>query len=136
NVSWLRSRISTYRSPAGPPAGPTSPCAVSLMRVPVSTPAGTLTVIVRRLRTRPSPEHSAHGSGMTVPNPWHAAHGALVMTWPRKERATRWTVPRPWHTSHVRGDVPGRQHVPPHVPHPTAVSTWRSLRAPTVASAR
>ncbi|CAM5304240.1 hypothetical protein STANM309S_00790 [Streptomyces tanashiensis] len=35
-VSW----ISTYRSPAGPPPGPTSPSPASWMRVPLSTPAG------------------------------------------------------------------------------------------------
>ena len=44
---------------------------------------------VRLLRTRPSPEHSGHGSGITVPNPWQAAHGLEVITWPRNERATR-----------------------------------------------
>src|SRR5690606_4261246 len=136
NVSCGRSRISRYTSPAGPPPGPTSPWPVSLMRVPVSTPAGMSTVRVRRLRTRPSPEHSGHGSGITVPNPWHAPHGLDVMTWPRNDRATRWTTPRPPHTSHVRGEVPGRQQLPWHVGQTTAVSTWTSRRAPKTASAR
>jgi len=60
---------STYRSPAGPPPGPTSPSPASWIRVPVSTPAGTLIRRLRRVRTRPSPEHSKQGFAMTVPYP-------------------------------------------------------------------
>ena len=61
------STTSRNRSPGGPPPGPTSPSPVSWMRVPVSTPAGIFTVSVRRVRTRPSPEHSGHGCGMSEP---------------------------------------------------------------------
>ena len=79
---WLDERVgfSSEWTPAGPPAGPTSPWAVSLIRVPVSTPAGTSTVMVRRERTRPSPAHSVQGSGITVPKPWQAAQGCVVIT--------------------------------------------------------
>ena len=34
---------------------------------PVSTPAGTSTTSVRRVRTRPSPEQSRQGSGIVEP---------------------------------------------------------------------
>ena len=101
--SW----ISTYRSPAGPPPGPTSPSPASWMRVPLSTPAGILTVSVRRERIRPSPAHSGHGVGTTVPKPWHCGHGREVMTWPRKDRVTCETSPRPRHMSQVCAEVPG-----------------------------
>src|SRR5687767_4901905 len=64
NTSCGRSWISTYRSPAGPPPGPTSPCPVRRMRMPSSTPAGTFTCSVRRDRTRPSPPHSRVGDDL------------------------------------------------------------------------
>ena len=66
-TGWPATWISTYRSPAGPPPGPTSPSSASWTRVPVSTPAGIFTVSERRERTRPSPEHSRQGAGMIVP---------------------------------------------------------------------
>ncbi len=71
------------------------------MRVPVSTPGGICTVRVRRVRTRPSPEHSWHGCGIVVPKPWHCGHGRDVMTWPRKDRCTCWISPRPLHMTQV-----------------------------------
>src|SRR5665647_2940343 len=91
---------------------------------------------VRRLRTRPSPEHSGQGSGITVPNPWQAAQGLEVITWPRNDRATRWTTPCPPQTSQVRGDVPGLQQVPWQVGQRTAVSTATSRWVPKAASDR
>ena len=72
------------------------------MRVPVSTPAGTLILIVRRVRTRPSPEHSKQGLTSTSPKPWQVMQGRVVMTWPRNERCTCWISPRPPQTSQVR----------------------------------
>src|SRR5699024_6001749 len=71
NTSWAFSRISTYRSPAGPPPGPICPWAVRFTRVPSAAPAGTCTDAARRARTRPSPEQSVHGSfrGVTRPRP-------------------------------------------------------------------
>jgi len=67
NVSCSETPSSTYRSPAGPPPGPTSPWDSRWIRLPVATPAGILTLIVRLARTRPSPEHSPQGFGITVP---------------------------------------------------------------------
>ena len=78
------------------------------MRVPVSTPGGIWTVRVRRVRTRPSPEHSGHGCGMVVPKPWHCGHGRDVMTWPRKDRCTCWISPRPLHMTQVSVRAAGR----------------------------
>ena len=92
----------------GPPPGPTSPCPASCTRVPWSTPAGILTVSVRRERTRPSPEHSRHGSGMIEPKPRQAAHGRRVRISPRNERCTSATSPWPWQVSHGDGRGAGR----------------------------
>lgn len=106
------------------------------MRVPLSTPAGILTVRVRRDRTRPSPAHSGHGVGTTVPKPWHCGQGREVMTWPRKDRVTWDTSPRPRHMSQVCAAVPGAAPSPLQVPQVTAVSTWMSLVVPKAASSR
>lgn len=118
----------------GPPPGPTSPSPASWMRVPLSTPAGILTVSVRRERMRPSPAHSWHGVGTTVPKPWHCGQGREVMTWPRNERVTCETSPRPRHMSQVCAEVPGAAPSPLHVVQTTAVSTWMSLVVPKAAS--
>ncbi len=67
NTEWAVTLSSTYRSPAGPPPGPTSPWETRCTRLPVATPAGIFTLMVRWLRTRPSPEHSPQGLGMIVP---------------------------------------------------------------------
>ena len=75
--------------------------------MPLSTPAGTLTVSVRRARTRPSPLHSPQGCSMTEPRPPQRGQARVVMTWPRNERCTCCTSPRPWQVSQVDGWVPG-----------------------------
>lgn len=118
----------------GPPPGPTSPSPASWILVPLSTPAGILTVRVRRDRTRPSPAHSGQGVGTTVPKPWHWGQGREVMTWPRKERVTCETSPRPRHMSQVCAAVPGAAPSPAQVPQVTAVSTWMSFVVPKAAS--
>ena len=74
--------------------------------MPLSTPAGTFTVRVRRARTRPSPLHSPHGCSMTEPSPPQRGQARVVMTWPRNERCTCCTSPRPWQVSQVDGWVP------------------------------
>src|SRR5947199_272092 len=45
------------------------------MRIWSSTPAGILTVSVRRVRTRPSPAQVGHGLVITVPYPPQLLHG-------------------------------------------------------------
>ncbi len=85
------------------------------MRVPVSTPGGILISKVRRVRTRPSPAHSAQGCLITVPKPRHVVQGRAVMTWPRNERWTCWISPRPLQVSQVTGCVPGAVPSPWHV---------------------
>ena len=83
--------------------------------MPVSTPAGILTVSARRERTRPSPEHSRQGSGMTVPKPRQAAQGRRVRISPRKERCTWATSPWPRQVSQGTGWLPGAAPSPPQV---------------------
>ena len=104
--------------------------------MPVSTPAGIFTVSVRRERTRPSPEHSRHGSGMIVPKPRQAAHGRMVRISPRNDRCTCTVSPRPPQVSQVFGLVPGAAPSPWQVVHSTAVSTLSSRVVPNAASAR
>ncbi len=106
------------------------------MCVPSSTPAGMRTLMVRRVRTRPSPSHSGHGLRITVPNPPQPGHGLVAITWPRNDRVTWLTSPRPWHTSQVSGCVPGAVPSPEQVGQTTAVSTTRSLVVPNAHSAR
>ena len=104
--------------------------------MPSSTPAGIFTVSVRRERTRPSPEHSRHGSGMIVPNPRQAAHGRRVRISPRNDRCTWATSPAPRHVSHGTGCEPAAVPSPWQVVHTTAVSTLSSRATPNAASAR
>ena len=103
---------------------------------PVLDPRGDPTLMVRRVRTRPSASHSGQGRRMTVPNPPHAGHGREVITWPRNERVTWLTSPRPPQTSQVSGWVPGAVPSPEQVGQTTAVSTARSLVAPNAHSDR
>src|SRR5690606_16329260 len=127
NTGWGTTRSSTYRSPGGPPPGPTSPSPDSGMRVPESTPAGILMVSDRRVRTLPSPEHSPHGRGLTVPYPWHCGHGRVVITWPRNDRCTWLTSPWPPHVGQVVSDDPGAVPSPLHAMQTIAVSTCNCL---------
>src|SRR4051812_10721238 len=136
NTGCGRSWISTYRSPAGPPPGPTSPWPVSRIRMPSSTPAGTLTGMVRRARTRPSPAQLGHGSGMTWPVPAQVGQVREETTWPRNERCTLCTSPRPPQVVQVAGWVPGAVPAPLHAVHRTAVSTVISLVVPKTVSSR
>jgi hypothetical protein len=54
-IACSRTCTSTYRSPAGVPGGPASPCPLRRMRSPLSTPAGICTDSVRVSSIRPSP---------------------------------------------------------------------------------
>ena len=123
-----------YRSPAGPPPGPTSPWPASRMRMPSSMPAGTSTVLVRRARTRPSVPQVGHGDGICSPVPPQAEQARVVMTWPRNERCTDWISPAPPQVAQVRGLVPGAQPSPWQVSHTMAVSTVISRRTPNAVS--
>src|SRR5581483_11257172 len=135
-IACCRWTTSRNRSPGGPPPRPTSPSPASWMCVPSSTPAGMRTLIVRRVRTRPSPSHSGHGRGMTVPKPPQPGHTLVVMTCPRNERVTWLTSPRPLQMSQVCGWVPGAVPSPEHVGQTTAVSTVSSRVAPKAHSDR
>ena len=135
-MSCCCSWTSTYRSPAGPPPGPTSPWAASRTRIPSPTPAGIFTLISRRARTRPSPPQRWHGSGMTSPTPPHTGHGRDVITWPSSERCTVCTSPRPPQVSQATGVELPWVPLPWHRSHSTAVSTVTCLVTPVAHSAR
>jgi hypothetical protein len=104
--------------------------------MPSSTPAGIFTGMVRRVRTRPSPAHFGHGSGMTWPVPEQVGQGRLAITWPRNERCTLCTSPRPLQVEQVVGWVPGAVPAPVQESHRTAVSTVMSVVVPKTVSAR
>ena len=104
--------------------------------MPSATPGGMRTPTVRRERTRPSPPHCRHGSGITSPKPRQLGHGREVTTWPRNERCTLCTSPRPLQMSHIVGTLPGAQPDPVHSPQSTAVSTVRSRVTPVLQSSR
>ena len=134
-TSCGRSWISTYRSPAGPPPGPTSPWPVSRIRMPSSTPAGTFTWIVRRERTRPSPAHSRARLGDDLAG---AGAGRADCGWRRPGRGSpRWTLctsPRPEQVVQVVACVPGAVPAPVQMLQRTAVSTVMSLVVPNTVS--
>ena len=96
------------RSPAGPPPGPTSPSPASWIRVPVSTPGGIFSVSVRRVRTRPSPPHSGHGSRDDDAEALARGHGRAVMTWPRNDAGDLLDLAAALaDVARCAGDVPG-----------------------------
>src|SRR5699024_582989 len=130
------SSTSTYRSPAGPPPGPTSPWPDNLIRIPSPTPAGILAVTSRRTRTLPSPLHCLQGWVITSPKPWHTGHGRAVTTWPRNERCTDWISPCPSQVSHVLVVAPSAVPAPRQRSHRIAVSTVISLSIPVAHSSR
>ena len=77
--------------PADRRACPASPSPASRMRVPSSTPAGTLTESVRSRVTRPAPAHSAQGSSIDLRRgPWQ---GGQVRSMAKKPCCAR---TRPW----------------------------------------
>ncbi|CAB4703893.1 unannotated protein [freshwater metagenome] len=100
----------------------------------MSTPGGTLIVIVRRVRTRPSPAHSWQGCGIVLPNPWQVGQGRDVMTCPRKDRCTCWTSPRPLHITQGTASLFEAVPLPPQVAQPAAVSTVMSRVSPKTAA--
>ncbi|MDQ1201019.1 hypothetical protein QE449_001637 [Rhodococcus sp. SORGH_AS303] len=130
NTSCDFSTTSAYTSPAGPPPGPTSPCAARRMRIPLPTPAGTFTASSRRARTRPSPPHLRQGSGIVSPAPRQVGHGRAVMTCPRNDRWTDCTSPAPLHVSQRTGVESPLVPEPVHTSHSTAVSTAMCLVTP------
>src|SRR5918992_4085964 len=69
-------RVTTKRSPAGPPLLPLPPLPGTRIFIPSLAPASILTVTCRVLRTLPLPEHVGHGFSTIVPSPPHRAHGS------------------------------------------------------------
>ena len=92
-------------------------------------------MIVRLVRTRPSPSHSGQGRTSTVPYPPQPGQTLAIITWPMNERVTWLTSPRPPQMSQVCGWVPGAVPSPEQVGQTTAVSTVSSLVAPNEHSA-
>src|SRR5215217_2116019 len=67
--------VTTYRSPRGPPFFPALPLPGTRIFIPSLAPAGIFTVTDLFLRSRPLPEHPAHGFSTIVPSPPHRPHG-------------------------------------------------------------
>jgi hypothetical protein len=110
-MGWSRTWMTTYRSPGeAPGCGAGSPSPASLRRVPVSTPAGTVTSKVARSWRMPAPPQSSHLSTMTRPMPPHWWHVRAMEKKPCVMRIS----PTPPQVGQVRGPVPGFAPVPLH----------------------
>src|SRR5690606_25889117 len=119
NSLWGLTRISTYRSPGGPPFRPASPSPARRIRSPSSTPGGILTDSFLTLATRPRPWHLPQGVVMTVPAPLHAGQ----VCWMEKNPCCIRTWPTPPQVAHETGSVPGSAPLPLQVSQVTCVGT-------------
>ena len=78
------------------------------MRVPVSTPAGMLTLRVRSLRTRPAPAQARQGFLMICPRPEQVGQVRSTVKKPCWAR----TLPMPAQVGQVAGSAPPSAPVP------------------------
>ena len=122
-------RVTTNRSPGGPPRSPASPLPARRMREPSLTPAGMLTLYFLRSRMRPWPWQVAQGCSITVPEPPQLEHGRVIENRPWPSDST----PRPWQTGHTIGLVPGCAPVPRQVGQAAWVETETGTCAPSTA---
>src|SRR5919109_1927768 len=118
------------RSPGGPPLGPLPPCPVSRIRVPVSTPDGTVIMTVFRTRFSPVPLHSGHRSEGICFRPRHMGQGRLTA----KPPCPKVTVPRPLHSGHVFIVAPGAAPEPWHTGHSSFTSSCTGTLPPSAAT--
>src|SRR4051812_22832174 len=125
-VSEGATRVTTIRSPLGPPFWPASPFPLSRIFVPSLTPGLIFTVNVRRRRSRPEPWHFEHGFSITVPLPRQRGQGCESANRPCDSE----TTPRPLHSGQMIGAVPGSAPVPPHCEQATVSSTGTFASAP------
>src|SRR5271170_7932373 len=92
------------------------------MRVPSSTPAGTLTESVRSLVTRPAPEHLSHGFSIVCPRPLQEGQ---VRSMAKKPCCAR-TRPWPPQVLQVTGLEPARAPEPAQASQATEVEIGRA----------
>ncbi len=111
---------------------PASPSPVRRMRVPSSTPAGTLTDSVRSRVTRPDPAHLSHGLSIVCPRPWQVGQVRSMAKKPC------WARTRPWppHVRQVTGFEPARAPEPEHASQVTEVGILIVAALPWKASSR
>src|SRR5690606_22868893 len=92
---------------------PASPSPTNRMRVPSSTPAGNLTLILRLMRTRLLPLHFVQGEGRTSPVPLHVGQVEAVITEPKRGLCWRRRIsPCPLQVEQVTGEVGGSAPLP------------------------
>ena len=102
------------------------------MRVPSSTPAGTLTDSVRSRVTRPEPEHLSQGFSMVWPRPWQDGQ---VRSMAKKPCCAR-TRPWPPQVRQVTGFEPARAPDPEQASQLTEVGILMVAFLPWKASSR
>mmetsp|Transcript_33164 Transcript_33164/g.98741 ORF Transcript_33164/g.98741 Transcript_33164/m.98741 type:complete len:254 (-) Transcript_33164:599-1360(-) len=125
--------MNTYRSPDSPPRRPELPSPRTRSRLPVSTPAGTLSWMRLLSRTRPSPPHFSQG--VTIcPVPSHRGHVDTCWNAPSGVRTACTYWPVPWHCGQVLAVVPLLAPEPSQVPHDASRSTSSSFAQPKTAS--
>src|SRR3954462_8415400 len=125
-------RVTTERSPGGPPRRPASPFPASRTRLPSFTPAGTFARERFTWRVWPEPWQVGHGSLISVPVPPHFEHGCEIekRPWPCC------SIPRPWQREQTVGDVPGFAPEPLPVGHVAATVPPTATSAPAPAGAQ
>src|SRR5437764_2617592 len=122
----------TYKSPACAPPRPGSPWPARRMRWSSLTPGGIRTVSVRVRVLTPSPPHSGQGSSMICPRPRQSRHGSENANAPW----LRLTRPEPEQVGQIRGAVPGRAPLPPHVAQVAGLDSRSGRVAPLTASVK
>src|ERR687893_1294085 len=123
-------RVTTKRSPAGPPFLPTPPRPGTLTFIPSFAPAGIPTLTCFTPRVFPLPRHLGHRFSTMEPLPPHRVHDVDSANRPW----SRLCVPRPPHSGHVRGEVPGAAPLPPQSPHASSTGTPTRVVTPSRAS--
>ena len=106
-----------YRSPECPPLIPASPSPVKRILVPVSTPAGILTLSFFDFSTLPCPLQRRHGFFIICPRPEHV--GQVLST--VKNPCCALTFPTPEQVGQDVGLAPLWAPVPLHVSQETEV---------------
>src|SRR5438477_9777606 len=102
---------------------PPSPLPAERNRAPVSTPAGTLILILVARSRRPAPWHAWHGFSITRPAPSQREQVWAMLNIPRELM----TCPRPPQVEHGFAVVPGAAPEPRHVSHDSSFVTGISF---------
>src|ERR1700677_15876 len=111
---------------------PASPSPDRRIRVPSSTPAGTLTERVRSRVNRPEPPQRSQGLSIVWPRPWHVGQVRSIA----KNPCCALTRPWPAQVLQVVGFEPAFAPAPPHISQVSEVGNLIDAVLPRNASSR